>query len=181
MKVCLDPGHGGKDRANRGPSGYIEADGVLDIALRVKELLVKKGIEVVITRDKDETVSLAKRVAIADGNKADILVSIHSNAGPPQARGVETFYSAFSKQGKALAKEIQIRLVGLGLKDRGIKIRLGKNGADYYYMIRNPKAVSVITEVGFHTNPEEEKLLKTASFRQKAAQAIANGIIAFSR
>jgi N-acetylmuramoyl-L-alanine amidase len=59
MKVCLDPGHGGKDRGNRGPTGYVEADGTLDIALRVRSILKKKGIDPIMTRDKDITVSLA--------------------------------------------------------------------------------------------------------------------------
>lgn len=181
MKICLDPGHGGKDRANRGPTGYVEADGNLDIALRAKAILNKNGFRVIMTREKDLTVSLAGRTAIANRNKADLLVSIHTNAGPRTAGGTETYYSAFSRQGKSLAKTIQTSLTVLGLKDRGIKTRLGRNGKDYYYMIRNPKAVSIITELAFHTNPQEEKLLKTPAFRKKAAEAIARGIMFYIR
>jgi N-acetylmuramoyl-L-alanine amidase len=179
MKVCLDPGHGGKDRANRGPTGYVEADGTLDIALRVRSILKKKGIDPIMTRDKDITVSLAGRTLISNKGGAGILVSIHTNAGPRGAGGIETYYSAFSSRGKVLAREIQKHLAPLGLEDRGTKTRLGNSGRDYYHMIRTPRAISVIVEVGFHTNPQEEQLLKTSGFRQRAAEGIAAGIVSF--
>lgn len=190
MKIVIDPGHGGTDRANRGPTGYIEADGVLDIALRLKDILVENGYEVLLTREEDETVELYKRTEIANQWQGQLFISLHTNAGGTYANGIETFYSyngewgkRFFQEARRVAEIIQRRLVqATGLADRGIKTRLVKNsassiyGKDYYAVIRRSKMPALITELGFHSNPTEEALLKTEGFRQKLADALAQGI-----
>lgn len=181
--VCIDPGHGGDDRANRGPTGYVEADGVLDIALKLKAFLEKYSeIKVVMTRTKDETVSLERRVAIANEAGADIFVSIHTNASDSSAaEGIETYHSIFSEIGKGghkLATCIQEEICqATNRKSRGVKTRKGSDGRDYYYVIKKTKMPAVITECGFHTNPTEEHLLKGDSFRLLCAQGIGRGIL----
>lgn len=57
-RIFIDPGHGGSDRYNRGPTGYVEADGALDIALKLRNKLQSIGFDVGMTRDKDTTVAL---------------------------------------------------------------------------------------------------------------------------
>ncbi len=64
-RIFIDPGHGGSDRANRGPTGYVEADGALDIALRLRSKLQALGFIVGMSRDKDVTVSLTQRGKMA--------------------------------------------------------------------------------------------------------------------
>jgi len=182
--VCIDPGHGGEDRANRGTTGYVEADGVLDIALKVRNILKDYPVGVVMTRTKDETVSLAERVAIANNANADIFVSIHTNASDtPAAEGIETYYSIFSEineGGHKLAVCIQEELCrAANRKTRGIRSRKGKDGRDYYYVIKHTKMPAVIVESGFHTNPTEEHLLKTDGFRLLCAQGIGRGILRY--
>lgn len=183
MRVCLDPGHGGKDRANRGPTGYVEADGVLDIALKVRVLLKPYPIEVVLIRDRDITLEPKKRVAVVNKTNADIVVSIHTDAGPPEAHGTTTFHSIFSPPGKLgnkLATLIQENVVKeAGTYNRGVRTRKGRSGRDYYYIIRETKMTAVIVECAFHTNPREEQLLKTDEFRWKCARGIAKGIVAY--
>lgn len=189
-KIFIDPGHGGSDTANRGPSGYVEAHGVLDIALRLKDLLVS-SYDVLLSRELDITLSLEDRTNKANTWGADLLVSIHTNAaGSPEARGIETWHSKngewgarFSDQAKRVAMIVQEELVkATGLKDRGIKTRLVDRrdspiyGLDYYAVIRKAKCPAIIIEAGFHTNPQEEAKLKTADFRQKVAEGIAAGI-----
>lgn len=190
MKIVIDPGHGGSDRANRGPTGYIEADGVLDIALRLEEVLLKLGYEVLLTRDKDETVELYRRSEIANQWQGQLFLSLHTNAGESSANGIETFYSfngewgkVFSDEAKRVAEIIQRRLTrSTGLRDRGIKTRLITSttstiyGKDYYAVIRRSRMPAIITELGFHSNPDEEALLKTAGFRQEIADVMAKGI-----
>lgn len=192
MKVFIDPGHGGTDRANRGPSGYVEADGVLDMAKRLRLILAPlPGMNIKMSREGDETVALPERSARANAWGADILLSIHTNAAAsPHAGGIETFHSYNGKWGsnfrgeaRRLAALLQQELVkALGLNDRGIKTRLVTSngspilGMDFYAVIRRTKCPAIIAEVGFHSNPREEALLKTGSFRQKAAQAMALGI-----
>lgn len=92
-KIVLDPGHGGKDSGARTPAGLWEKDVTLDIGLRLRTLLEHAAFEVLMTRENDETVSLAQRTALANAQGADLFVSIHINAMEGrQVRGVETYY-----------------------------------------------------------------------------------------
>lgn len=181
MHICIDPGHGGKDRYNVGPTGYVEADGALDIALRLKPKLEQAGIKVTMTRNADITVTLAQRSAIANRCGADALISIHTNAAASTAaNGVEDFYSVFTKKGNYLASYLVNRIShDLKLRNRGIKTRKASNGKDYYYMIRNTSMPAVILECAFHTNPREEALLKQADFRDKLSYSIYLAILKY--
>lgn len=180
MRICLDPGHGGKDRSNRGPTGYVEADGALDIALRARSLLRAAGLEVVMTRDRDVSVSLASRMAFAARQRADLFISIHTDAfSNPAAHGCTVFCSAHNKKSRELAEAIELALRQIGRPSRGVKTRTLPDGRDYYHVIREAKIPSVLVECAFHTNPAEEALLKTPEFRQLLAAAITNSIVAY--
>ncbi len=97
-RVILDPGHGGKDPGAVGALGAQEKDIVLDIARRVKKHLNEAGIEVVLTRDGDDYVTLAERAERAAKANAELFVSIHANAAPNRrARGVETYFLSEAK------------------------------------------------------------------------------------
>jgi N-acetylmuramoyl-L-alanine amidase len=179
VRICLDPGHGGADRANRGPTGYVEADGVLDIARRLRTVLLARGIEVVMTRDADTTVSLSRRVAIAREQQADYLISIHTDAfSSPAAHGYTVFCSAHSQRSRELAEQIELAMRATQRHSRGVRTRTLPDGRDYYHMIREASMPSVLVECGFHTNPEEEALLKTPEFRQLLAESVGNGVFA---
>ena len=98
FKVVLDPGHGGKDPgAMRG--NYVEKKIVLDVALKVGELLkLDKDIKVIFTRKTDVFVEVAERTKIANREKADVFVSIHVNAAKyTAAYGAETYIMGISK------------------------------------------------------------------------------------
>ncbi|KAB3531486.1 N-acetylmuramoyl-L-alanine amidase family protein [Alkaliphilus serpentinus] len=187
MKIVIDPGHGGEDRANIGPTGYVEADGVLDIGLRLKEKLIKEGYEVLMTREDDKTVSLSSRTDMANEWQGELYLSLHTNAAStPKANGIETFHSyngewgdVFRQEAKNYATVLQGKLIKkTGRNDRGIKTRIINDpaspnyGKDYYYVIRTSKMPAVIVEMGFHTNPEEEALLKTEEYRETLADGI---------
>ena len=94
LTVVLDPGHGGHDTGAIGPSGLMEKDVVLDLALRVRRLLQQRlGVRVLMTRTGDVFVPLPERSAFANRVKADFLVSLHVNAANKRgAVGFETFY-----------------------------------------------------------------------------------------
>ncbi len=189
MKIVLDPGHGGKDRSNRGPTGYVEADGVLDIALKTRPLL-SGYFDVRLTRETDTTVDLYQRPQMANEWGAHLFISIHTNAGPSTAEGIESYCSLngewgdiYHQEAQRVATILQEELVKVTkLKDRGVKTRLVESqgseiyGKDYYAVIRRAQCPAVILEIGFHTNPKEEALLKTESFRQTIAEAIATGL-----
>ncbi|MGQ9812216.1 MAG: N-acetylmuramoyl-L-alanine amidase [Dissulfurimicrobium sp.] len=97
-RVVIDPGHGGKDPGAIGPTGLQEKDVTLRIANKVAERLKDElGCKVILTRHDDVFLPLEQRTAIANANKADLFVSIHTNAAPnPTASGVETYFLNFA-------------------------------------------------------------------------------------
>ncbi|HEY6972512.1 MAG TPA: N-acetylmuramoyl-L-alanine amidase [Candidatus Angelobacter sp.] len=103
-KIVIDAGHGGHDTGTIGPSGLMEKDLVLEVALKLGKLLeARMGAEVVYTRDDDTFIPLETRTAIANKEQADLFVSIHANSsGDPSARGIETYYLNFTSSADAL-------------------------------------------------------------------------------
>jgi len=92
-KIVVDAGHGGKDPGAQGSGGTQEKTVVLDIARRLKENLEKRGIQVVMTRSRDEFLTLQERTEVAARSKADLFVSVHANASSSKsARGMEIYY-----------------------------------------------------------------------------------------
>ncbi|MFA5059219.1 MAG: N-acetylmuramoyl-L-alanine amidase [Candidatus Omnitrophota bacterium] len=92
-RILIDPGHGGKDPGAIGATGLKEKVVVLDIARKLKRTLEKHGIKAVMTRDKDEFISLARRAEIAQEIKADLFVSVHANASRSRSsHGFEVYY-----------------------------------------------------------------------------------------
>jgi len=96
-RIVIDPGHGGHDPGAMS-NGVSEAELVLDVALRLEQLLRKlSGTEVVLTRRTDEFVSLPERTAMANRESADLFLSIHANASEDTAaRGIETYFLNFA-------------------------------------------------------------------------------------
>lgn len=101
--IVIDPGHGGAQPGCIGKSGLQEKQLTLALALGLKDKLSAAGYNVLLTRYKDETVSLAERTAFANRNKADLCVSIHVNAHVDRRReGIETFFLNFSPDPTAM-------------------------------------------------------------------------------
>ncbi|MGC8794521.1 MAG: N-acetylmuramoyl-L-alanine amidase [Bryobacteraceae bacterium] len=103
-KIVLDPGHGGHDTGSIGPGGLKEKDLVLDIALRLGQLISERmGAEVVYTRTEDTYVPLEARTELANQAKGDLFLSIHANSSRLRsAAGPETFYLNFTTDPSAL-------------------------------------------------------------------------------
>jgi len=92
--IVIDPGHGGKDSGAVGGLGTYEKDLALKLALLLKQRLEQRGgYRILLTRATDKSMSLQKRVKFANGNHADLFISIHLNAFPkPNVNFVETYY-----------------------------------------------------------------------------------------
>ena len=103
-RVVIDPGHGGHDPGARA-KGLTEADVVLDVALRLEQLLLKQpGVEVMLTRRTDVFIPLEERTELANREDADLFLSIHANAHrSAKARGVETYFLNFASNPDAQA------------------------------------------------------------------------------
>ena len=193
--VVIDPGHGGYDPGAVGVNGAKEKDLTLKIAKYCKEELEKySGVTVYMTRTTDTGLSpsnnlsddLKKRVEYAKGKKADVLVSMHLNStGLGTAHGAEVYYPnanynpGVGSEGKNLASKIQKELVGLGLTDRGIKIRnsgtntLYPDGSlqDYYALIWQSKRAgfpAIIVEHAFIDNTSDYNKYLSSDEKLKA-------------
>lgn len=91
--VVVDAGHGGHDPGTRSEDGLLEKDLALQIARRVADALYRRGVNAVLTRDRDMFLTLAQRTAIANRLSPELFVSIHLNWSPnPQTTGVEVYY-----------------------------------------------------------------------------------------
>jgi N-acetylmuramoyl-L-alanine amidase len=109
-RIVIDPGHGGHDTGTIGPSGLMEKDLCLDVALRLGKIIEQRlpGADVIYTRSDDTFVPLEERTDIANQAKADLFISIHANSSrDPGARGIETYY--LNMKGSAEAMEVAAR------------------------------------------------------------------------
>lgn len=195
--VVLDPGHGGGD-PGAVANGLYEKNLTLKIAQYCKaELEQYSGIEVYMTRDRDSDVGgstatqeLQNRVNVGKKYGADLLISIHINAGG--GTGAEVYYpnnnynSSIGSQGGSAATKIQAELTALGLYNRGTKIRNAVNdkypngsAADYYGIIRMSKLAGfpgLIVEHAFIDNKNDAAFLKSEANLKKLGVADATGI-----
>ncbi|MGF1539683.1 MAG: N-acetylmuramoyl-L-alanine amidase [Pleurocapsa sp.] len=171
--VIIDPGHGGKDPGAIGIGGLMEKDIVLPISLDVAEILRKQGIEVKMTRDTDNFISLQGRTDLANNIDADLFVSIHANAinmSRPDVNGLETYYY---QSGRRLAEVIHWSILNdINIDDRGIR-------RARFYVLRHSAMPAVLVEVGFVTGAKDAPNLKSPSHRRQMAEAIARGIIQY--
>lgn len=158
-----------------------EKDLNLDIARRVQARLAALGVPVVMTRTSDRRVSLASRMAIANGRRVDALVSIHNNGSSnPAANGTEIYRSIKGGGSKVLAEQLRAHLAKSPGLLTTVHARRGDHG-DYYYQLRNAKMPAVIVEGAYVTNRSDARRLASAAFRQKLADSIAAGILDFQR
>jgi N-acetylmuramoyl-L-alanine amidase len=116
-KVVVDAGHGGNDPGAIGHSGLREKDVNLDIAKRLSNLLRSRGIDVVMTRSVDRFIPLPTRVEIANNSRADLFISIHSNASRVRSlSGFEVYYVSPNvgddKRALASARSVPLNLAG---------------------------------------------------------------------
>jgi len=105
-RIVIDPGHGGHDTGTIGPTGLMEKDLCLDVALRLGKIIQQKlpGADIVYTRSDDTFIPLEERTHIANEAKADLFISIHANSSPDHgARGVETYYLNLRGSPEAMA------------------------------------------------------------------------------
>jgi len=181
VTVVLDPGHGGRQPGALGPSGLMEKEVNLDIGRRTEKLLSQAGARVIMTRTDDSSLipvasrddlrrELRMRADVANRTNADLFVAIHCNSSGSRMRrtGSETYYCTPRSLG--LAKVMQQVLVEeLKLRDGGIHTR-------NFVVVSEAPMPAVLVEIAYLNDPTEEALLGSPEFRQRAAQAIANGV-----
>lgn len=173
--IVVDPGHGGyENKGVIGEGGTEEKDIVLDIALKMKNILEELGAKPILTREDDTYVSLKKRSNISNELGPDFFISIHMNSfGNSSISGTEIYHYRGDKEGEIVANSIIEKICNnINTVNRGVKT------ADFY-LLKEVKTSSIHIEVTYLTNPEEEIKLKDEDFREKTARSIADGIVEY--
>ena len=99
--IVIDPGHGGKDPGAVSQTRQ-EKQIVLSLSKMLHDILVKKGYNVRLTRKTDVFLPLRERTQFATNQKADLFISIHTNASTArEASGIETYYLALASDESA--------------------------------------------------------------------------------
>lgn len=174
MKVFIGVGHGGSD-PGAVANNTKEKDLNLSIAKACRDELKRHGVEVKMSRAKDENDTLSEEIKECNAYAPDLAVDIHNNAGGGD--GAEAFYHYGGGKSKTLAENILSEIVKVGQNSRGAKVRKNSQGKDYYGFIRETSAPAVIVECAFVDNAQDLKILATESDRQKVGRAIAKGIL----
>lgn len=198
-RICLDPGHGGKDPGYRvGPEE--EQRYTLALAYELKDQLTRAGFKVTLTRTNNTFVDLPARPALARKAGSDLFLSLHFNAATNarEVRGSEVFCltpaGASSTAGGSdgptaratagnrhnarnflLAWQMQNSLLrGLGTEDRGVR-------RARFAVLRDATMPAVLIEAGFLSHPAEGKKIQDAAYRRLIAKAIVDGVRAYQR
>lgn len=172
-RVYVGIGHGGYDSGTVG-NGFKEKDLTLSIGKYCNERLKQYGIETKISRTTDCDSSIKSKVAASNAFEADVCMDIHINAGGGD--GSEVYYSHVSQNGKKLAQSIVDATLAIRQNTRGIKVRLDKDGTDYYGMIRETDAPAVLVECAFIDNTTDIQIINTEAKRKVFGYAIADGV-----
>ena len=173
-KICIDPGHGGKDPGAVNGE-YQEKNFTLDIAKKLAFFLESENeFEIIFTRTEDVYVSLQDRCDIANRYNCDLFISIHINsAADSDAYGIETLCYEEIKS-KKLAYNIQKALINATkAKDRGVKVN------NSLYVLNTTKMAAILAELGFISNYPELFKLEQDDYQNKMAEAIALGICGY--
>jgi len=186
--IVIDPGHGGEDPGALGSMGIHEKDIVLRVGIKLADTLRQAGAEVLLTRETDRELSnpdtkslykakledLTRRVELANNRNADAFVSIHVNSFPDRREdGAQTFSQPGSEESWKLAVAIQYELNRF-LANPGREAKQVD-----YFANRMAKMPSVIVEIGFISNPREERLMNDPVYQNRIAWSIYAGIVRY--
>ena len=181
--VVLDAGHGSSDSGKVGINGVLEKDINLSISKKTKKYLEKKGIRVIMTRDKDESLAerekgnrkvqdMKARVKRINDTKPDLAVSIHQNSYHEESiHGAQVFYYEHSESGEKDARILQEALLAVD-PDNTRQVKANTT----YYLLKRTEVPILIIECGFLSNQEEAEKLASEDYQKEIAKAIANGI-----
>ena len=205
--VVIDPGHDARSNPETEPtgpgsterkikdgggtrgvvSGTSEAAVVLDVSRRLRRLLEQAGVRVVMTRTRTEGVSIGNvaRARVANRAGADLFLRVHADGSSArEARGSHTLHPALRAgwtddiyaKSKRAGRLVQRSLVrALGSRDLGLDERPDLTGFNW------ANVPAILVELGFLTNPVEDRLLNSPTYRQSAARGLCEGVLRYLR
>lgn len=180
--VVIDPGHGGKDPGAEASNTKLyshEKDICLSVSIKLADYLAERlpNTKVILTRSSDKFLKLEERVFIANGVNADVFLSIHCNTNPvKRIHGTQMhIHGSASPQSVFLAKTLdsefskKARRASKGLQDSNSR------GHDLF-VLQYTEMPSVLVEIGFLSNENEEKYLNSEHGQAVIASAMFRAI-----
>lgn len=184
MKIGIDAGHGKDgDPGAIGPSGTRESEVTLALSVQLGNMLISLGEEAFLC---DRRLYSSERAAQAEREGCEVLISLHTNSGSAEARGIEAWFAHGNEEGKRLGNAVLGALVSqTGAVSRGVKDDADWHpGGDRSWtagmgVLRNFSGPAVLLELHFISNPQEEKKLRSGEYLKRCAYAIALGLVDF--
>ena len=185
--ILVDAGHGGIDSGMVGIEGLKEKGINLEIAIKLKAVLEKRGFTVMMTREEDKGLykdntqnmkaqDLQNRIAMIKEYAPVLSVSIHQNSYPEEyVHGAQVFYYNGSSGGEQLAGLIQTQLI----QDLDPENHRQIKPNDSYYLLKKTKGTIVIVECGFLSNAAEAGKLCDEAYQDRVAWSIHKGILQY--
>lgn len=185
ITIVVDAGHGGRDGGCVGGNGTIEKEINLEYAECLKDMMVKRGYRVVMTRKTDEGLynNLSKnkkqsdmkaRLEIIKKANPNLVISVHMNSfSSADAYGASTYYRKGDEASKNCADIIQSCIAN----KCNTKYTKGKVGD--YYMVNSSYYTAVLIECGFLSNTAEERLLNTIEYKERFCSAVMDGLLLY--
>lgn len=172
--ILIDPGHGGEDFGYIGNNGLKEKDIVLSLSKEIKPKLERLGAKVYLTRNKDENILLNKRTKMADSIRPDFFISFHMDFfANSNNRGCKAYYFRGDEESKKLGVKILEEIErDINIKNKGVR-------EGDFYLLKNLNTSSLIIELGYLSNLEEEKKFSDKRFIKQFSEAIGKGILQY--
>ncbi len=170
LRIAVDAGHGGENSGASGvTSKVLEKNYTLKIARELEKALKREKAQVMMTREKDTSLSMIERTQMLRGWDPDFLISIHLNSsGKDTVRGVSTYYRYIGF--RPLTEFILKRMKELGLKEYG-------NVGSFNFSLSGPTEYpNCLVEVAFLSNVQDEKKILSPAFHRAVASKIIAGI-----
>jgi N-acetylmuramoyl-L-alanine amidase len=181
--ICIDPGHGGEDPG--AVAGDVKEKAInLAYGLALRDELLSRGWDVILTRDIDVFETLGGRADLANQAGADCFVSLHANASSSaKARGAWVIHAPFSTHGKTLALRISEQLAKIGeiAEAEVYPDESPWTGNRRLTVLHKTKMPAVLVELGFVTNDKDRAFLTEGQNQAKMAAAIGAGIAAWAK
>lgn len=174
VTMLLDPGHGGRDTGAY-TGDVSEKDLNLAVALKLRDLLRAEGVNVLLTRDDDTTLTPYDRVDLANDFSPDLFLSIHCNSYEDDhtVNGIETYYYPGDAASAEWANYLQNAMIAASAAaDRGVR-------SNELIVLHYTQMPSVMVELGFLTNDMESNLLQSEMYQSLLAQALADATFAY--
>jgi N-acetylmuramoyl-L-alanine amidase len=178
--IAIDAGHGGYDPGAIGNNGVQEKTVTLAVSLKLADILVKNGVDVILTRISDnvpwpsnKSDELNMRCNISNNAEADYFISVHCNSysGSSGVTGVETYYYSAKAGSQTFANNVNAELYqGISSSNRGVK-------SSSLYVNKYTDAPAALVELEFLSNPTKELMLNDSTFQELCAKSLATGIM----